>query len=262
MENWKELSVLIVLGFLFLLVTKNLLCETFTSNEHRGHGHGGHGATHDDDDTDDEDDDTEDDTEDTEEDASGDDSAVAVEPIDAPAQVASSTSHVEDTLVLRDTVRKDSKVGSSLDYTYLDERCDKLVKPVPPPFPAETHVLVEPKTPMIEHVSPQPPQTVQAPKPIENITSQPPSQAFHSEMFDDEELKPKPSIDSPYGFVYFPNKYWNQWHQKPPVCTPTHKCKVLPTYTQGTPVDVLDYTQMGSLMPKGAYREEFEESRV
>ena len=82
----------------------------------------------------------------------------------------------------------------------------------------------------------------------------------NSEIFDDSELKPKPQIDSPYGFVYFPNKYWNQWHKKAPVCTPTHECKVLPTYTQGTPVDVLDYTQLGSLMPKFEYQEEYENS--
>ena len=83
---------------------------------------------------------------------------------------------------------------------------------------------------------------------------------FHSEMFDDSELKPKPEVDSPYGFVYFPNKYWKQWHRRPPVCTPTDKCKILPTYTQGTPVDVLDYTQLGSIMPKFEYQEEYENS--
>ena len=82
----------------------------------------------------------------------------------------------------------------------------------------------------------------------------------NSEMFDDSDLKPKPEVDSPYGFVFFPNKYWKQWHQKAPVCIPAgNKCKVLPTYTQGAPVDVLDYTQVGSMMPKFHYSEEYEE---
>ena len=87
----------------------------------------------------------------------------------------------------------------------------------------------------------------------------PDEDTFNLEMFDDSELKTKPDVDSPYGFVFFPNKYWKQWQRKPPVCTPTSKCKVLPTYTQGTPVDVLDYTQVGSMMPKFEYHEEFED---
>ena len=198
-------------------------------------------------------------------------------------QIASSESEVDSTFVLKDSVRRDSKVASTLNYTYLDERCEKLLKPIPPPFPEETMIRTEPLTPIVsqetanqselqnslvsQEVSESNMNLKQENMPkttsidIRKEKTQKESEPFYSEMFDDKELKPKPNVNSPYGFVFFPNKYWNQWHQKPPVCVPTNKCKVLPTYTQGTPVDVLDYTQIGSMLPKGQYYEEFEERK-
>ena len=79
----------------------------------------------------------------------------------------------------------------------------------------------------------------------------------HPDLYD-KYLEPKPNIDSPYGFVFFPNKYWKQWQEKAPVCVPTSPCVVQPTATNGVPVDVLDYTQIGSIMPKFEYKEEYQ----
>ena len=80
----------------------------------------------------------------------------------------------------------------------------------------------------------------------------------HADLYD-KYLEPQPNADSPYGFVFFPNKYWKQWQTKAPVCVPTSPCKVQPTCTNGVPVDVLDYTQVGSMMPKFEYKEEYKE---
>ncbi len=175
-------------------------------------------------------------------------------------------SSIDKTIVLKDSLRKDSKVSSSLNFTYIDENCSTIAQPQKS-NPIEK-ISSEPKTPLIQQTC--------------NTNSNIPSwsnskceksgpshsnyyqknlnddKSFHSEMFDDSELKPKPNVDSPYGFVYFPNKYWKQWHTKSSVCTPVSECKVLPTYTEGTPVDVLDYTQIGSMMPKFEYAEQYE----
>ena len=157
---------------------------------------------------------------------------------------------------MRDTVRRDSKIPSSLDFTYIDETCEKLVKNNHPDFPIEK-VKSEPITPVVDKF-PSWNSQCKASGPSHEGYKYSKEDKFHSEVFDDSDLKPKPEIDSPYGFVFFPNKYWKLWHKKPPVCTPTSKCKVLPTYTEGTPVDVLDYTQVGSIMPKFDYHEEFD----
>jgi|UniRef100_A0A6C0AVM3 hypothetical protein len=183
---------------------------------------------------------------------------------DNDEEIATNESRVDDTIILKDTMRRNSKVPSSLNFTYIDETCGSVVKETQPDFPIEK-VKAEPVTPIVNINNTLPSWEKSACKvsgPSNNSTNQKfqNEKQFHSEIFDDSELKPKPQIDSPYGFVYFPNKYWNQWHKKPPVCTPTDKCKVIPTYTQGTPVDVLDYTQLGSLMPKFEYQEEYENS--
>ena len=127
-------------------------------------------------------------------------------------QVASSESEVESTFILKDSVRRDSKVASTLNYTYLDERCEKLLKPTPPPFPEETMIRTEPLTPLVSHEPPQS-NTVSPIKKddmcktssidIRSDNTQNKSEPFYSEMFDDKELKPKPNVDSPYGFVFF-----------------------------------------------------------
>tara|TARA_Y100000389_G_C17468588_1_gene528073 strand:+ start:3871 stop:4620 length:750 start_codon:yes stop_codon:yes gene_type:complete len=187
-----------------------------------------------------------------------------MEHVESQDVISSSESEVSEPIVLRDSVRRESKVGSSLDFTYLDENCDKIVKPMHHDYPIERIPETEPITPIINNsdrvpVSNDASDYVNSGSSIKELKEDP---FFNSEMFDDSELKPKPDMDSPYGFVYFPNKYWKQWHQKAPICTPTSKCKVLPTYTHGAPVDVLDYTQIGSMMPKFEYKEEYEEVDV
>lgn len=172
--------------------------------------------------------------------------------------VASSEISVDDPIVIHDTVRRDSKVDTSLEYTYLDEQCKKIhmSKPI---FPVEKLDTYEsaPITPLVKHNTKN--KCVQRDLDcLDKKHRRDMDRINNSEMFDDSELKPKPDIDSPYGFVFFPNKYWKEWHQKAPVCIPTSKCKVLPTYTEGTPVDVLDYTQVGSMMPKFSYSEEYD----
>lgn len=171
--------------------------------------------------------------------------------------VASGENSVTDPIVIHDTVRRDSKVDTTLEYTYLDEQCKKIH--MENPFPVEKLDSYEaaPITPIVKYDNSkhcdQKNFDCLDKKHLRDI-----EKINNSEMFDDSELKPKPGVDSPYGFVFFPNKYWKQWHQRAPVCVPTSKCKVLPTYTSGAPVDVLDYTQIGSMMPKFSYAEEYD----
>jgi hypothetical protein len=179
---------------------------------------------------------------------------------------------VDDTIVIQDTMRRDSKIPSSLGFTYVDEKCSKIVKPVNSPYPTDTVQATEPRTPLVtygdeygdeygryddERSAARLALLKDNAKNVKKYDEK--KEDFYSEMWDDTDLKPKPEVDSPYGFVYFPNKYWKMWHQKAPVCNPVKgACKVLPTYTEGTPVNVLDYTQIGSIMPKFEYKEEYD----
>lgn len=177
-------------------------------------------------------------------------------------------SNISDTIILKDSIRRDSKISSSLNYTYIDENCTN-TKNIEPEIKSVENLSTQPTTPIVtvnsslKKQNPSwndskcnksgPNHTNYYQKNLNNDKN------FYSEIFDDSDLKPKPNIESPYGFVYFPNKYWKQWQSKSKVCTPVSGgCKVLPTYTEGTPVDVLDYTQVGSMMPKFEYLEEYE----
>tara|TARA_Y100000389_G_scaffold29265_1_gene24936 strand:+ start:6235 stop:7074 length:840 start_codon:yes stop_codon:yes gene_type:complete len=182
--------------------------------------------------------------------------------------VSSSSNTSSKPITIHDTIRRDSKVASTLNYSYIDENCKKITVSNPYPESSIEYKVQEPKIVVKEKSCDSCPRPKfkcklrddeymrrkieREERLLEKINN--------SEMFDDSDLKPNPSIDSPYGFVYFPNKYWAQWgYNRPPVCTPTgNKCKVLPTYTTGVPVDVLDYTQVGSMMPKFQYSEEYE----
>ena len=155
--------------------------------------------------------------------------------------------------------RRDSKIGSSLEFAYIDESCLPVSeicddsKGSYEPGPAPT---------VIESLSPKCETTVQDIPRGEDTqqnnqqNTQEDSELPHQDLYD-KYLEPRPEVDSPYGFVFFPNKYWKQFQQKPPVCVPTSKCDVQPTCTNGVPVDVLDYTQIGSIMPKFEYKEEY-----
>tara|TARA_B100001094_G_C18188924_1_gene805814 strand:- start:2898 stop:3629 length:732 start_codon:yes stop_codon:yes gene_type:complete len=177
--------------------------------------------------------------------------------------------------------RRDSKIGSSLEFAYIDETCEDtvnddvkkdLIEEVPQP-PSEPG----PKIPMTVSTKCKPclRELKSHTKNASNESSEGaldessneaadktidknPDIMPHADLYD-KYLEPQPNADSPYGFVFFPNKYWKQWQTKAPVCVPTSPCKVQPTCTNGVPVDVLDYTQVGSMMPKFEYKEEYKE---
>ena len=274
MVNLKAISILLILLVLYISVIYNGVRESFTSKRTVKKGNKEDCGCDDDDDDEDEEDEEDDDDEEP-------------KPSDS-VEVASQKSVVRDSIVIKDTVRRESKIPSSLGFTYLDEQCE-VRKDKYPNFPVTSLDVkkTEPVTPLIsgenEHVNFQGlagtnisgiPSSVSQKSVVEKLNYESVDKAsrprarhapsrrkddVYSEMFDDSELKPKPDIDSPYGFVYFPNKYWKELQKKLPVCTASSKCKVLPTYTQGAPVDVLDYTQIGSIMPKFKYSEECEE---
>ena len=54
-----------------------------------------------------------------------------------------------------------------------------------------------------------------------------------------------------------PPQYWSVPQKRPPVCVPAKgkASSVLPIYDKGTPVDALDWTQVGSMLPKFEYNE-------
>tara|TARA_B100001250_G_scaffold302493_1_gene264223 strand:+ start:1418 stop:2176 length:759 start_codon:yes stop_codon:yes gene_type:complete len=249
MVNWLALIILIFLISSYLCVAKRAILESFTNNT--GHLEFKEDLCSDSDSSSDEDSESDEESE----------SPVILDNKDS--SVSSHESRVDDTIIIKDTIHKNSKVGSSLNFTYIDENCEKVVDyDTKPEFPVE-EVQSSPITPIVNVNNNFPSWEKSACKvsgPAGKTHKFANEEKFHSEMFDDTGLKPKPQLDSPYGFVYFPNKYWKQWQTKAPVCTPTSKCNVLPTYTQGTPVDVLDYTQIGSLMPKFEYQEEYEKN--
>ena len=69
--------------------------------------------------------------------------------------------------------------------------------------------------------------------------------------------QPSKKIASAYGWSYMPPQYWSVPQQRPPVCIPSKKNanSVLPIYDKGTPVNALDYTKVGSILPKFEYNE-------
>jgi len=167
--------------------------------------------------------------------------------------------------------RRDSKIGSSLEFAYIDETCEdtvkddvkkELIEEVPQPSydrGSQIPITVSTKsnpylTELKSHTKSASDETTDETK--EKTIDKNPDIMPHADLYD-KYLEPQPNVDSPYGFVFFPNKYWKQWQTKAPVCVPTSPCKVQPTATNGVPVDVLDYTQVGSMMPKFEYKEEY-----
>ena len=163
--------------------------------------------------------------------------------------------------------RRDSKIGSSLEFAYIDESCEEIGSndekslqitsfPSPAPGPGPT-IPITVSTKCSPCKNSQNDQTNQKEE-DSDLVNKNPEVMPHADLYD-KYLEPNPNTDSPYGFVFFPNKYWKQWQTKAPVCIPTTPCKVQPTCTNGVPVDVLDYTQVGSIMPKFEYKEEYKE---
>lgn len=83
-------------------------------------------------------------------------------------------------------------------------------------------------------------------KDCETKCSNPCGNAQNTPGWDASDLKPNPNIDSQYGYVYVPNKYWNMWNNQRNVSTDNHpnlstdqNCKVYPHIANGFPLDSL-----------------------
>jgi hypothetical protein len=67
--------------------------------------------------------------------------------------------------------------------------------------------------------------------------------------------EPDPSIPSPYGYVYMPNRLWRSNQFRAPVCYSNTTNIVQPVYTNGSTSDLLEFTGIGSIMPTFEYKE-------
>ena len=70
-------------------------------------------------------------------------------------------------------------------------------------------------------------------------------------------IEPSKTIASAYGWSYMPPQYWSVPQKRPPVCIPEKvgAANVKPMLDEGVPVDALDWTQVGSILPKFEYNE-------
>ena len=70
-------------------------------------------------------------------------------------------------------------------------------------------------------------------------------------------MEPSKKIMSAYGWSYMPPQFWSVPQKRPPACIPSKKNTetVVPIYDKSTPVDALDWTQVGSILPKYEYEE-------
>ena len=69
--------------------------------------------------------------------------------------------------------------------------------------------------------------------------------------------QPSNEILSAYGWSFMPPQVWSVPQKRPPACIPTKQNteRVVPIYDKSTPVDALDWTQVGSILPKHEYKE-------
>lgn len=70
-------------------------------------------------------------------------------------------------------------------------------------------------------------------------------------------MEPSKEILSAYGWSYMPPQFWSVPQKRPPVCIPdkTAQATVTPIYDKSVPVDALEWTQVGSILPKFEYKE-------
>lgn len=69
---------------------------------------------------------------------------------------------------------------------------------------------------------------------------------------------PESSVEkgSEYGWTFMPSDKWNVPQKRTPPCVADQKCNVCPSLGKGTPTNVYEYTQVGSMLPKFDYKEE------
>lgn len=69
--------------------------------------------------------------------------------------------------------------------------------------------------------------------------------------------QPSIKVASAYGWSFMPPQFWSVPQKRPPACIPTEKtaATVMPIYDKSTPVDSLNWTKVGSILPKHEYTE-------
>lgn len=69
--------------------------------------------------------------------------------------------------------------------------------------------------------------------------------------------QPSAKVASAYGWSFMPPHFWSVPQKRPPACIPSpqNTATVTPIYDKSVPVDALDYTQVGSILPKFEYNE-------
>lgn len=67
--------------------------------------------------------------------------------------------------------------------------------------------------------------------------------------------QPNEKIFSKYGYSFMPATSWSVPQQRPPPCIPQKQCPICPVVDKGTPVDAVEWSQVGSILPKFEYKE-------
>jgi len=72
-----------------------------------------------------------------------------------------------------------------------------------------------------------------------------------------EEKQPSNEIYGAFGWSFMPPQSWSVPQKRPPACIPQQGAQsmVTPIYDKSVPVDALDWTQVGSILPKFEYKE-------
>ena len=65
------------------------------------------------------------------------------------------------------------------------------------------------------------------------------------------------NIMSSYGYSYMPPTTWSVPQKRPPVCIPDQQKVPVAQLTKGVPLDALEYTKVGSILPKFEYQEKY-----
>ena len=77
-------------------------------------------------------------------------------------------------------------------------------------------------------------------------------------------MQPSKTLASAYGWSYIPPQFWSVPQKRPPVCIPQKggESKVYPSLDKGVPVDALNWTQVGSILPKFEFKEVNSDSEI
>ena len=72
-------------------------------------------------------------------------------------------------------------------------------------------------------------------------------------------MEPSKKMAQAYGWSYIPPYFWSVPQRRPPACIPQKgfESKVASIYDKSVPLDALEYTEGGSILPKFRYEEEY-----